>query len=215
MLQLKDMLPAAFSDTPDRHRGSGIWLNPDTTFEPGKRYLIKAASGQGKSSLCAYLYGKRNDYLGKLLFDGEDSSSFSKERWTTLRRDAIAYLPQELGLFPTLTAGENIRLKNNLTGCHTDKEIENMMEQLGIGGLSERPAKLLSVGQQQRVAIVRALCQPFSLLLLDEPVSHLDAKANRDVASLIDEQTRHTGATVIVTSVGNDLMLDGMEQINL
>lgn len=215
MLQLKEMLPSVFADTADQHRDSGIWLNSDVTFRPGKRYLIKAASGQGKSSLCAYLYGKRNDYLGQLLIDGEDSSCFSKERWTTMRRDSIAYLPQELGLFPTLTAIENIRLKNNLTRCRTDNEIGNMMEILGIGGLADRPANRLSVGQQQRVAIVRALCQPFSLLLLDEPVSHLDAKANHDVATLIDEETKRTGATVIVTSVGNDLMLNDMEQIIL
>ncbi len=72
--------------------------------------------------------------------------------------------------------------------------------------LKPTPA-LLSVGQQQRVAIIRALCQPFDFLLIDEPVSHLDARNNTIAATLIQEEAEANGATVIATSVGNKINL--------
>ncbi len=73
----------------------------------------------------------------------------------------------------------------------------------------------MSVGQQQRVAIIRALCQPFDFLLLDEPVSHLDSRNNSVVASLIEHEAKECGAGVIVTSVGNHLDLDYQDVIKL
>jgi ABC-type lipoprotein export system ATPase subunit len=65
----------------------------------------------------------------------------------------------------------------------------------------------MSIGQQQRVAIIRCLCQPFSFLLLDEPVSHLDEQNNQIVASIIMEQARLQGASIIATSVGNNIKI--------
>ena len=90
-----------------------------------------------------------------------------------------------------------------------------MLDTVGIGHLADRPARKLSIGQQQRVALVRTLCQPFSILLLDEPVSHLDSEANLSISSLVDREAAEKNATVIVTSVGNDLMLDGCRQLSL
>lgn len=73
----------------------------------------------------------------------------------------------------------------------------------------------LSIGQQQRVAVVRALCQPFDFMLLDEPVSHLDERNNRAVADLVDEEAKACGAAVVATSVGYSLRLDNPEIIYL
>ena len=77
------------------------------------------------------------------------------------------------------------------------------------------PAARLSVGQQQRVAAIRAVCQPFDFLMLDEPVSHLDDQRNRTVAEIFDEEARTQGAGIITTSVGHRLLLDGLKTIKL
>lgn len=204
---LSDMLPQVFLNEKQHHSKSDIWLIPRLEFLPGKRYLLRSRSGGGKSSLCAYLNGNRDDYTGSLTIFGQEARNLRMDDWLKLRRDTIAYLPQEPGLFPTLTAMENILLKNRLTGCKSAAEISAMLDRLGMLPYADRPAGKLSIGQQQRVALVRALCQPFRLLLLDEPVSHLDDAANRAAASLVDEEAKADNATVIVTSVGNDLHL--------
>lgn len=183
---------------------SEIWLR-EVEFVRPERYLIEAASGTGKSSLCSYIYGARTDYRGHILFDGADIASFGIAQWCRLRTAAIAYLPQEMRLFPELTALENIEIKNRLTQCKSHSEIMAMMQRLEIADKAHVPAARLSVGQQQRVAIIRALCQPFDFLLIDEPVSHLDARNNTIVASLIEEEADSRNAAVIATSVGNNI----------
>lgn len=118
-------------------------------------------------------------------------------------------------LFPELTAMENIRIKNRLTDFRTEAEILDMMRRLELEEKVNSPAGLLSVGQQQRVAIIRALCQPFDFLLIDEPVSHLDARNNRTVAQLIEEAAIAANAAVIATSVGNKITLREYELMRL
>ena len=81
---------------------------------------------------------------------------------------------QELRLFTELTAWENIQLKNSLTGYKSKKEIKVWFEMFGIADKWDTPVGKMSFGQQQRVALVRALCQPFDFIFLDEPISHLD-----------------------------------------
>ena len=111
-------------------------------------------------------------------------------------------------LFPELTALENIEIKNRLTSRFTRKEIIGMLERLEIGHKADQRAARLSIGQQQRVAIVRTLCQPFDFIFLDEPVSHLDSRNNAIAAALIAEHAKANGAAIISTSVGNPLLLD-------
>lgn len=212
---IRNLLPAVFAGEESAHTGSDIWLMPERGFLRGERYLIRAASGKGKSSLCAFLYGSRGDYSGTIRLDGRDLRRLGRGEILGLRRDTIAYLPQDMRLFGSLTALENIELKNRLTNCKSRDEILNMMDAVGVADCAGRPAGRLSIGQQQRVAIVRALCQPFHYLLLDEPVSHLDAEANQAAATLIDRETARAGAAVIVTSVGNDLLLPSMQRLNL
>ncbi len=174
-----------------------------------------AESGTGKSSLCSYIYGSRRDYLGRLLFDGEDTAGFTPDRWSALRKDTLAYLPQEMRLFPELTALENILIKNRLTDFYTEAQIKQLMQRLEIDNRADFLASHLSVGHQQRVAIIRAICQPFSFLILDEPVSHLDERNNAIVADLVGEAARNRQATVIATSVGNHLKLTNPKIVRL
>ncbi len=211
-IEMKGMLPRVFVS--EKIPPSDVWRH-DVAFERGKFYLVEAASGGGKSSMCAYIFGARTDYEGRLLFDGEDAAGISMAGWQALRRRNIAYLPQELSLFPELTAWENIQLKNRVTGYASDKMVERWLEQLGIASRRDYPAGRMSIGQQQRVAIIRSVCQPFDFILLDEPVSHLDEENNRIAATIIAEEARRQGAGVISTSVGNHILLDYNERLRL
>ena len=102
---------------------------------------------------------------------------------------------------------ENLDLKNELTSFKTPEQIGRLLETAGIADKKDTPAGKLSFGQQQRVAFVRCLCQPFDFILLDEPVSHLDAANGRILAGLLLEEAQARGAGVIVTSVGSRLGL--------
>lgn len=181
-IRFEGMLPEVFQN--ERVPESDVWKT-GLVLERGEHYLIEAASGGGKSSMCSYIFGSRDDYKGKLLFDSRDVREFTISDWQEIRRRNIAYLPQELDLFPELTAWENIQLKNKLTSHLSDAEIENCLEELGIASRRDYPAGRMSIGQQQRVAIIRSICQPFDFILLDEPVSHLDEDNNRIAAAII------------------------------
>ncbi len=216
-IKLVDVLPSVFAEQADRlpHvRDSRVWLNTVSFVTPG-RYLVVAESGTGKSSLISFIYGNRHDYQGTILLDGEDISHFSPQKWCEVRRTRLALLPQEMRLFPELTVYENIDIKNRLTGYKTEGQINDMLQLLGIADKRDTPAALLSIGQQQRVAMIRALCQPFEFLLLDEPVSHLDDRNNETVASLVDEEAQRQGAAIITTSVGNHLAINNAEILKL
>lgn len=211
-ISLEGTLPRVFLD--EQIPESEIWKR-NVRFERGGRYLIEAASGTGKSSLCAYIFGSRRDYEGVMRFDDVDIRTLSIAQWQEVRRRHLAYLPQELALFPELTALQNIRLKNDLTGYATDEQIRNWLDRMGIGARTDFPVGQMSIGQQQRVAIIRAICQPFDFIFLDEPVSHLDSNNNRIAAEIVAEEAQRQGAAVIATSVGNQLALDGCKLLRL
>lgn len=211
-IKLEGLLPRVFVN--ESIPESDVWKN-NFTFKRGGVYQIEAASGGGKSSLCSFIYGARTDYEGKISFNGNNISGFTISDWQELRRRHLAYLPQDLSLFPELTALENIRLKNNLTGFADEKKIGEWMHRIGIDFRRDYPVGKMSVGQQQRVAIIRAICQPFDFILLDEPVSHLDGGNNRIAAELIMEAASAQGAGIISTSVGNPLKLSDPRDLSL
>lgn len=210
-IELHGVLPQVFSGTEPE---SGVWLH-DIEFVRGGHYLVEAASGTGKSSLCSFVYGNRRDYEGRILFNGTDIRTFSIEDWCRLRCRSLGILPQEMRLFPELTVMENIRLKNSLTDFMSETEILALLAEMEIDHKANRPAAMLSIGQQQRAALVRALCQPLDFLLLDEPVSHLDALNNERAAAMVIREAGKQGAAVIVTSVGNHLAITDFITIKL
>lgn len=211
-ITLRQALPSVFRGEPEKR--SDVWLT-GLSLHKGRRYIISAESGTGKSSLCAYIYGSRKDYEGQILFNSTDIRSFGIADWQGFRRENIAYLPQDLGLFPELTAWENIVLKNDLTGHLRPERIEELLVRLGIADRRDFPVGRMSIGQQQRVGIIRAICQPFDFIFLDEPVSHLDEHNNRIVASIIEEEADARGAAIVSTSVGNHLLLSGATMLHL
>lgn len=203
-ISLNNTLPNVFLQRTDIQ--SDIWRQ-QVSLEKGKTYLVEASSGTGKSSLCSFIIGYRKDYDGKILFDGKDSRDLSTKEWTELRQRHISMLFQELRLFPELTAMENVEIKNSLTGFKGRKEIEGWFEALGIADKVDAPVRLLSFGQQQRVAMIRALVQPFDFLLADEPISHLDETNSQVMADIMMEEAHRQGAGIVITSIGKHMDL--------
>ena len=201
-IKLHNVIPNIFASSEDIR--SDIWLT-EVTFERGRSYLIESESGMGKSSLCSYLYGQRGDYRGEILFDGEDVSRYSIGEWCRLRRESLGSLFQDLKLFGELTAMENVELKNRLTQTQSRATIEAWFEELGLADKMDARVDRMSYGQQQRVALIRALCQPLDFLLLDEPVSHLDERNSDVVRDIVLRETARQGAGVIVTSIGKHM----------
>lgn len=204
-IELQSVLPQVFADSADLQ--SDIWRQ-DVALERGHLYLVEAESGKGKSTFCSYILGYRHDYSGRVLFDDTDTQTYSVRRWVDVRMRHIAFLFQELRLFPELTAYENVKIKNDLTGSKTPQEIAAWFERLGIADHMHRRVDRMSFGQQQRVAMIRALVQPFDFLLADEPVSHLDEQNARAMGELMMEEAGRQGAGVIVTSIGKHMDLN-------
>lgn len=203
-ITLHNTLPAVFSQRTDIC--SDIWQK-DVTLERGKLYLIEAASGTGKSSLCSYIIGYRHDYTGTISFDNKDIRTLRQSEWVGMRQHSLSTLFQELRLFPELTAWENVQIKNSLTGHKTDAEIERWFDALGIADKRNAKVGRMSFGQQQRVALMRSLSQPFQFLLADEPISHLDDENGRIMGELMTEEAQRQGATIIITSIGKHINL--------
>lgn len=204
-ITLKHVLPEVFATRNEIH--SEIW-HQNIVLNKGDVCLIEATSGTGKSSLCSYITGYRRDYQGIILFDDRNITQFSTKDWSRLRRESISILFQELRLFPELTAMENVQIKNALTKFKSKKEIAQWFERLGIADKMDAPIGLMSFGQQQRVAMIRALVQPFDFLLADEPVSHLDEQNSQLMAELMMEEVNRQGASVLVTSIGKHMNLN-------
>ena len=198
-IQLKYVIPHVFAN---REQQTGdIWQH-DVTLERGRTYLLEADSGQGKSTFCSYLVGYRSDYTGQLLFDGQSAHELTVGGWTALRRRHVSLLFQELRLFPELTARENVDIKNQLTSHLQGSQIDEWFSMLGIADKQHQLVGHLSFGQQQRVALIRALAQPFDFLLVDEPISHLDDHNARLMADIMTAEATRQGAALIVTSIG-------------
>ena len=176
--------------------------NSKVTFERGYLYLVEAESGKGKSTFCSYISGYRHDYAGHILFDETDISTYKMCDWANFRRRHISHLFQELRLFPELTAFENVEIKNQLTRWKSSTQIKEWFEQLDIADKLDVEVGKMSYGQQQRVAMMRALVQPFDFLLLDEPISHLDDNNAQTMTEIMLTEARQQEAAVIVTSIG-------------
>ncbi len=211
-IHFKNVVPNVFSER--KELNSDVWAN-DITFEKDKLYLVEADSGKGKSTFCSYIVGYRHDYTGHVYFDDADTIDFSVSQWVDSRCHSISHLFQELRLFPELTAMENVQIKNKLTGFKSEKQILEWFDMLGIADKVNAKAGLMSFGQQQRVAMIRSLVQPFDFILADEPISHLDDRNAEIMASIMMDEAHRQGAGVIVTSIGKHMNLNYERTVKL
>jgi putative ABC transport system ATP-binding protein len=196
-------------------RRSGIW-NATTVFQQGEFIKIKAPSGTGKTTLVHILYKLRHDYEGSVLFGNESILSLREDGLATFRQQQLSIVFQDLRLFSNLTARENIDLKRVLQEPYYDVDkIDEMAAILGVAHVLDQKAGLCSYGEQQRIAIIRALIQPFSWLIMDEPFSHLDNENTKKAAVLIESECRARGAGLIITDLEDDDHFTYTRQYNL
>lgn len=199
------VIPDVFSHS--NTLNSDVW-NSDVVFNKEQLYLIEADSGKGKSTFCSYILGYRRDYSGNIKFDNKSVREMKISEWIDIRKLHISYLFQELRLFPELTAFENVEIKNKLTNFKNKQQILEWFEILGIGDKVNSKICHMSFGQQQRVAMIRALVQPFDFILVDEPISHLDDNNSKIMGDIMMTEAKAQGAGVIVTSIGKHMDLN-------
>ena len=208
-IKLQHLKPTYMSG--DEIPSSDIYLQPEVIFEQGQRYLIRAQSGQGKTSLLNFIYGASFSYDGKITYN----EVFNKKEVLRYRIDKLSYVYQDLRLFPTLTAFENIILKNKLTHYKTEAQINSLIERVGLSHKRDTLVQTLSLGQRQRIALLRALCQPFELLLLDEPFSHLDDSNTVILREIIEEELQARNASLLLTSLEDNNFFHYNKKLNL
>ena len=203
---LSQVLPVVFEERRSNMK-SDIWLK-DLSFQKGETILVEAESGTGKSSLCSYIFGYRKDFTGQILFDEKDINRLKVQEWVNIRKSSLSILWQELRMFPELTALENVHIKNDLTHYQSEEQIKEWFEELGIADKQDAKIGRMSFGQQQRVAMIRSLCQPFDFIFADEPISHLDERNSGIMGNILISEAQKQGAGVIVTSIGKHMELD-------
>jgi ABC-type lipoprotein export system ATPase subunit len=201
-LQISGLLPLPLRDRLGA-RASDIWQR-ELRFVPGERTFIQAPSGTGKTTLIHILYGLRNDYEGRVQWNGALLSAQGPEAVAALRQNSLSVIFQDMRLFPALSAWENLEIKRTLTDTVSQEQVRQWLAHLGIADRAERPASTLSYGEQQRVAIIRALVQPFSWLLMDEPFSHLDAANTQRAAELIAGVVEEREASFLIADLDDN-----------
>ena len=185
------------------HSEDSIW-GKTVALRANHKILLNASSGKGKSTFSMTVFGIRTDYSGTIRYDDRDIRTLSINEWTEIRQRKIATVFQDLQIFPNLTVAENLNLKNSLTDFKTESEMKALLDELEILHKWNEPCGLLSMGQQQRLAIVRALCQPFSWLIMDEPFSHLDESNSKKSLAMIDRECTLQKAGFVLTSLDDD-----------
>jgi ABC-type lipoprotein export system ATPase subunit len=203
ILSLHNVIPIPLKEKV-QHQGSDVW-NRTVSFTTGQWTKIKAPSGTGKTTLIHSLYKLREDYTGKIEWDGMSLQEIPAEQLAQYRQQKISVIFQDLRLFPNLTAFENIELKRVLQQPYCSQEkIFNMAEELGVQHILQQKAGICSYGEQQRVAIIRALIHPFSMLVMDEPFSHLDQANTAKAAALIMRECKDRNAGFVITDLDDD-----------
>jgi ABC-type lipoprotein export system ATPase subunit len=191
------------------HNEQSLW-GSNVIFESGKKILLNAASGKGKTTFVHTLMGLRSDFSGEIIIDGKNSKSLNTDDWVRLRQSKIASVYQDLQLFPHLTVEENFKIKAELTGSFNSNSALDNLDYLGLADKWNQLCGLLSMGQQQRVSIIRSLMQPFEVLVMDEPFSHLDQTNTELCIKLINDRCDELKAGFILTTLDarKDLVFD-------
>jgi ABC-type lipoprotein export system ATPase subunit len=195
---LQKIIPSFFN--PSAVGGSQIWLQ-DVVFAKGIHTHIIAPSGTGKTSLIHFLYGIRKDYEGTVLYNKEDAKKFDAEKIALWRQQHISIVFQDLRLFTEQTVLQNLEIKRLLNPFHAESKIVEMAKRLGIESKLSKLCSTCSYGEQQRIAIIRSLLQPFDFLLLDEPFSHLDEANRMKAMQLIEEEAAARNASIILADL--------------
>ena len=187
----------------------------DVGIGRGELTVVHGRSGSGKTTLLNMIGGLDRPTRGRVWVDGAEVSAMGEVELVRLRREKIGFVFQAFGLVPILTAAENIevplRLRNEHPGTRT-KRVAELLELVGLAGRARHRPYELSGGEQQRVAIVRALANRPKLLIADEPTGQLDSSNARTIMEVIRELVRSEGVSAIVAT-HDPLLLDVADRV--
>lgn len=188
-----------------RSGGGDVHALRDVSFsiEPGTILALVGRSGSGKTTLLNCLGGLDQPTSGTVTVAGKQVTALNENERTALRRDELAFVFQNFGLLPMLSATENVGLPLRLRRvdpAEREKRVAHLLDLVGLSGHArQRPAEM-SGGQQQRVAIARALANTPRLLIADEPTGQLDAETGATIMELLREVVRLEGMTAIIST---------------
>ena len=169
----------------------------------GEFVAILGPSGSGKTTLLNLIGGIDTPTSGSITFDGREIGSLSRSQLTLFRRENIGFVFQFFNLIPTLTAEENVRFATDLAsrdGVAPSIRPADLLEKVGLGPRSKHFPAQLSGGEQQRVAVARALAKGPQLILGDEPTGNLDFRTGKLVLAALREANREAGAAVVLVT---------------
>ncbi len=196
-------------DYDESGRSHVVLTGIDTRIRRGELVVLVGRSGSGKSTLLNLIGGLDRPTRGSVHIDGEDLYAMDETARTLLRRRRMGFVFQFFNLIPTLTVLENVRLPAELNGVAQDdaaRSAERWVDAVGLAGREDAFPEELSGGEQQRIAVARALVHEPGLVLADEPTGNLDIDTARVVLSLLDELCRDAGATLIMATHSPDVI---------
>jgi putative ABC transport system ATP-binding protein len=187
----------------------------DLTIARGEILAVRGRSGSGKTTLLNLIGGLDRPTSGNVAIDGRGISDLPEAELVRLRRSTVSYIFQTFGLIPILSAAENVEIPLRLLRTEPrerDRRVEELLGLVGLAGrANHRPAEL-SGGEQQRVAVARALASHPKLLLADEPTGQLDLETGHTVMILLRNVVRAEGVTAIVAT-HDPMMLDLADRV--
>jgi putative ABC transport system ATP-binding protein len=175
----------------------------DLTLKRGEFVAILGPSGSGKTTLLNLLGGIDSPTEGSIIIDGEDISTYNQRQLTLFRRRKVGFVFQFFNLIPTLSARENVEFALELArrdGSRLDLEAQSLLDQVGLAERAEHFPYQLSGGEQQRVAVARALAKDPVMILGDEPTGNLDYRTGKLVLSALREVNKVGGKTVVIVT---------------
>ena len=187
-------------DLSKRYGEVPVFSHVNLTVANGEFVAIVGESGVGKSSLLNCLAGLDDWQEGRVLHDDVDLGLLDEAACAHWRRHALGFVFQAFHVLPHLDVAQNVALPLMLLGRNDDARVQAMLAAVGLEGLGGRLPAQLSGGQLQRVAIARALIHQPRLLLADEPTGNLDPGTAQQIMDLLIEQTRHSGAALVLVT---------------
>ena len=175
----------------------------DLQVQQGDIQLLMGPSGSGKTTLLSILAGILTPTAGSVSLLGEEITKLSPSKLAQFRLENIGFIFQSFNLFPALTAAENIEVVLNVKGMRgaaARKQVQTLLQQVGIGDKANQKPRDLSGGQKQRVAIARAIAGNPQLIMADEPTAALDSHSGHAVISLMRSLAKEQGCTVLMVT---------------
>ncbi|QSQ12653.1 ABC transporter ATP-binding protein [Myxococcus landrumensis] len=205
LVAIRDVTKSYAEGDTSREVLSGVTLE----LRRGEFVVLLGRSGSGKSTLLNLISGIDLPTRGEVLIDGKNLGTMSERERTLLRRERVGFIFQAFNLLPTLTVEENVRLPvelNGRSGPEAGTRAHELLERVGLASRAGSFPDRLSGGEQQRVAVARALAHAPPLLLADEPTGNLDEATGRRVLDLLEGLTRQGNACALVVTHEPGLM---------